>query len=471
MASGCWTAPIPRRPDDRHDRVGAQVGRCPHERPEGLAAESGVARRDPRPRGLLDDPDASGRLNALARHSRKCPSPPSVGQAVAALLGEAGKLPAIGGSPTRLRPPRARNARRVPQGGRGRRNRVQPRLLAVTEHRGGALRPRRPDRQSVNRPWSPRWATLTRHRRGRSSRVDQGLAQRSAGHARTQVRRGPRPLSWPGSHPGRQGPLLRLGDGLGQADTSRPRPAEVSQVAAGGGPATSRNGEDQRIAAATAVDRLPPGRPRRGGVAARNSSPLGPRPSRSLRDHQGAWAESASGVGRRAPGRADRPAHPGGTKATAIGVLLRRPVATTQRLNAIEKPGGRSADSDPRSRPSRWPPTPSARSASGARALLAEAADSAERRPAESHRGTRSARPSQGDPTPPRQESSFSSSALRATPMAAEGGKVEPDLTGMAVHPKEELLGPHPRPEPERRGELSVSTTWRPPTARSSSAS
>ena len=37
---------------------------------------------------------------------------------------------------------------------------------------------------------------------------------------------------------------------------------------------------------------------------------------------------------------------------------------------------------------------------------------------------------------------------------SGEGGKVGPDLTGMAAHPEERAARPHPRPEPIGRGEL-----------------
>ncbi|WP_406695552.1 PVC-type heme-binding CxxCH protein [Singulisphaera sp. Ch08] len=124
-------------------------------------------------------------------------------------------------------------------------------------------------------------------------------------------------------------------------------------------------------------------------------------------------------------------------KSTAIGVLLRRPVATTALLNAIEKQelslGDLTLDQT-----QSLAAHPDVKIRQRARALLARGGSlpNADRQKVIEELSPLVLRG--GDAALGKLV--FQQQCLKCHTHGAEGGKVGPDLTGMAVHPKEELL-------------------------------
>lgn len=376
---------------------------------------------------VLDDPDALVRLNALLALS-EMPESAGAGQAAAALL-----LKPENSSdrwiPDAITAAAAHNALEFLKAV-GKTKSVQPRLLAVTnivaEHyaRGGPI-------ATVN----PLIASLA----DADPRVVEAVI---AGLIKGWPKDRPATLEpkaeealaavLPRLSPGAKGQLLRLATSWGSRHFESSAAEVGKSLLADVG--NERLPEDQRIAAAKQLISFRPDDP---AVVESLLEIITPRTSPALaKGIINALGESGSeSVGTALVPRIGRLTPE--TKSTAIGVLLRRPAATTALLNAIEKQEVSLSDLSLDQTQS-LAAHPESKIRQRARALFARGGGlpNADRQKVIEELTPLVLR--KGDPA--LGKVIFQQQCLKCHTHGAEGGKVGPDLTGMAVHPKEELL-------------------------------
>ncbi|AGA27104.1 PVC-type heme-binding CxxCH protein [Singulisphaera acidiphila] len=378
-------------------------------------------------KGLIDDPDALVRLNALLALS-EMPESTGVGKAVAALL----MKPENAGDrwiPDAATAVAARNALGFLQAVATTKP-VSPRLLAVTnivaEHyaRGGPI-------ASVN--------TLIASLGDADPSVVEAVV---AGLVKGWPKDRPATLDEKAEKtlagvltrisPGAKGQLLRLATAWGSrhfetyaVEVGKSLLADVQD---------EKQTENQRIATAKQLIGF---RPDDSGVVDSLLEIITPRTSPTLAKGiiealSESRAESVGPALVKLIGRLTPTA-----KSTAIGVLLRRPVATTALLNAIENQEVSLGDLTLDQTQS-LAAHPEAKIRQRARALLARGGSlpNADRQKVIEELSPLVLR--KGDAALGKVV--FQQQCLKCHTHGAEGGKVGPDLTGMAVHPKEELL-------------------------------
>ncbi len=230
-----------------------------------------------------------------------------------------------------------------------------------------------------------------------------------------------------------QGAALRLATSWGSRHLNPRRPRWVSRCWPTW--ATSRWLKISGSPPRSATDQLPPGRPRRGGVSAAKSSRLEP-PPRSLRGSSTSLGESGSSRSARhwSAGSAGSPLRRSRRRSASCSADRPRP---PRLLNAIEKQEVSLSDLSLDQTQS-LAAHPESKIRQRARALFARGGGlpNADRQKVIEELTPLVLR--KGDPA--LGKVIFQQQCLKCHTHGSGGGKVGPDLTGMAVHPKEELL-------------------------------